>query len=278
MMQFGGYRPRCLADIVACHARYYAEHWGFGLAFEAKVAHELGAFAAGMVAGQDLLLVADDDGRFAGSVVIDASGGGARGAHLRWFIVAVPGRGLGRQLIRKALSFCDERRHPSVWLTTFAGLGAARRLYEEHGFRLIEEKAEDQWQGGVREQFVRAPAQGSVSMRAPSGSGDAKSDFPYWLVAAALVAVAAALAIARSDLYAQVFATVIAGIGITLFVTVVAFALASALGLGIALMQLSGSATARQVARFYVEIIRGVRSSCCCSGSPLPAYLPLSPG
>ena len=48
------------------------------------------------------------------------------------------------------------------------------------------------------------------------------------------------------------------GIGITIFVTVVAFALASALGLGIALMGMSGSKLLRQIARFYVEIIRGV--------------------
>lgn len=77
-------------------------------------------------------------------------------------------------------------------------------------------------------------------------------------MAAAAAAVAAAVAIASSDLYAQVFQTVAKGIGVTVFVTVVAFALACLLGLGLALMALSGSAVARQVARFYVEVIRGV--------------------
>lgn len=95
-------------------------------------------------------------------------------------------------------------------------------------------------------------------MSGQSSAKDSRTEFPYWLLAAALVAIAAAMAIARSDLYAQVFATVIAGIGITLFVTVIGFTLASALGLGIALMGLSGSAWLRQIARFYVEIIRGV--------------------
>ncbi|RVD56584.1 amino acid ABC transporter permease [Mesorhizobium sp. M2D.F.Ca.ET.185.01.1.1] len=85
-----------------------------------------------------------------------------------------------------------------------------------------------------------------------------KPEFPWWLAAALVLALAAALAIASSDLYAQVFATVAKGIGITIFVTAVAFALASALGLGIALMALSGSQWLRQIARFYVEIIRGV--------------------
>ena len=83
-------------------------------------------------------------------------------------------------------------------------------------------------------------------------------EFPYWLAAAAFIAVAAALAIAASDLYSQVFGVVAKGIGITIFVTVVGFALACLIGLGIALMALSGSVVLRQVARFYVEIVRGI--------------------
>jgi polar amino acid transport system permease protein len=94
-------------------------------------------------------------------------------------------------------------------------------------------------------------------MLPPPGSGT-RNDFPYWLAAALLIAVAAAIYIAANDLYAQLFATVATGIAITIFVTVVAFALASAVGLGIALMGLSGSNLLRQTARFYVEIIRGV--------------------
>jgi polar amino acid transport system permease protein len=94
-------------------------------------------------------------------------------------------------------------------------------------------------------------------MPPPPGSTD-KKDFPYWLAAAVLIAVAAAIYIAANNLYAQVFRTVATGVLVTVFVTVVAFALASALGLGIALMGISGSNFLRQIARFYVEVIRGV--------------------
>ncbi|EIM75175.1 polar amino acid ABC transporter inner membrane subunit [Nitratireductor aquibiodomus RA22] len=94
---------------------------------------------------------------------------------------------------------------------------------------------------------------------AVSGSRPAtKRDFPWWLAVAGAIALGVALLIATSDLYAQVFAIVSRGIGITVFVTVVGFALATAVGLGIALMSLSGSLALRQIARFYVEIIRGV--------------------
>lgn len=85
-----------------------------------------------------------------------------------------------------------------------------------------------------------------------------KPAFPWWLAVAVAIAVVAGLAIASSDLYSQVFSTVAAGIGVTIFVTIVAFALASLLGLGVALMALSSARWLIQIARFYVEIIRGV--------------------
>jgi polar amino acid transport system permease protein len=95
-------------------------------------------------------------------------------------------------------------------------------------------------------------------MPAPSTVSAQGNEFPWWLAAAAAIALAVALFVATSDLYAQVFSVVATGLGVTIFVTLVAFALASALGLGIALMGLSGSVWLRQVARFYIEIIRGI--------------------
>ena len=85
-----------------------------------------------------------------------------------------------------------------------------------------------------------------------------QQDFPWWLAATVVVAAGCAIIIAANGLYAQVFGIVAQGIGITIFVTVVAFALASAIGLGVALMALSGSVWLRQIGRFYVEIIRGI--------------------
>lgn len=77
-------------------------------------------------------------------------------------------------------------------------------------------------------------------------------------MALALVALASAIAIAANTLYSQIFATVVQGVWITIYVTLVGFTLASLLGLGIALMTLSGSIWLRQIARFYVEICRGI--------------------
>ncbi len=92
-------------------------------------------------------------------------------------------------------------------------------------------------------------------MPPPSRRG---GDFPWWLVAAALLAGWLGWTIASDAVYAQIAATLRKGIGVTIFVTVTAFALASALGLLLAVAALSRFAVLRQVARFYIEIVRGV--------------------
>lgn len=61
-----------------------------------------------------------------------------------------------------------------------------------------------------------------------------------------------------NDIYAQVFDKITNGIGITIFVTVIGFASASAIGLGLAVMCLSRFLILRQLARFYIEVIRGL--------------------
>ncbi len=92
----------------------------------------------------------------------------------------------------------------------------------------------------------------------PASPQTTKGDYPWWLVALALIAVALAVVIATNGIYRQVFGIVVAGLWVTIFVTIVGFALATALGLGIALMALSEHNVLRQIARFYTEVIRGI--------------------
>lgn len=82
--------------------------------------------------------------------------------------------------------------------------------------------------------------------------------FPWWLVAVIGIGTVLSWQIATSELYSEIFTIVARGAGITVFVTVVAFTLAAALGLGVALAALSRFTPLQQIARFYVEVIRGV--------------------
>jgi len=149
-IKLDGYRPGCAASIVKLHMDYYAGEWGFGRLFEAMVAGELGAFLSRYDAEQDLFLnafAADD--ALLGSITIDGAGGDT--AQLRWFIVsaAARGAGLGRELMDRAMGFCRDRCFDRVFLTTFAGLDVARKLYEGAGFRLTDETEKDPWSGTV---------------------------------------------------------------------------------------------------------------------------------
>jgi GNAT superfamily N-acetyltransferase len=153
-----GYRPGCIGRIATLHADYYTHASGFGVKFEAKVARELAAFCVDYQPERDGLWLALADGRVEGSIVIDGSHAPADGAHLRWFIAsdALRGRGAGRALLEAALAFADTR-YERVYLWTFAGLAAARHLYEAHGFVLAEQQPGAQWGKLVEEQrFVRA--------------------------------------------------------------------------------------------------------------------------
>ncbi len=83
-------------------------------------------------------------------------------------------------------------------------------------------------------------------------------DFPWWLVIAAAIAAYLMYRVVADDLYAQVLRTLSKGIFVTIFVTLVAFAMATALGLLLAVASMSRFLLLRQLARFYIEIIRGI--------------------
>lgn len=149
-----GHLPGTLGRITELHGSYYAAHWALDLRFEVEVAAELADFLLRFDARHDGLWVARQDDRIVGSIVIDGGRDGGRAARLRWFIVAPDsqGGGLGGRLIETALAFTRQRGFESVYLWTFDGLAAARRLYDRAGFELLEQKTDDVWGAAVTHQ------------------------------------------------------------------------------------------------------------------------------
>lgn len=161
-----GYQPGVIGRCVEMHARYYARTAGFGAVFESTVAAGLGAFVprlgqADSGQADNGLWVAVRGGEIVGIVAIDGEdlnggepGGAGRVAHLRWFIVddGARGGGIGRRLLAEAVAFCDRRGFDETRLWTFRGLDAARRLYEQAGFAMVQETPGRQWGAEVMEQ------------------------------------------------------------------------------------------------------------------------------
>jgi GNAT superfamily N-acetyltransferase len=149
-----GYVPGAIGRVTGMHAAYYHREWGFGLFFEVRVAVELAEFLSRYDEGRDGFWTANVDGSIEGSIAIDGLHAGVEGAHLRWFIVsdALRGQGAGSRLIETAISFCRDCGYRRVYLNTFEGLHAARRLYQRCGFRLVEQHSGTQWGRQVDEQ------------------------------------------------------------------------------------------------------------------------------
>jgi polar amino acid transport system permease protein len=85
-----------------------------------------------------------------------------------------------------------------------------------------------------------------------------RREIPYWLLAAIFLALLFGWLIVADGDYAVIFHAIRQGVLVTLWVTIVAFALATALGLVVALGRVSRRRVLREIATFYVEIVRGI--------------------
>ena len=152
--KLSGYIPGAIGRITELHADYYSKHRGFDLFFESKVALELSEFLNRFDETHDGFWVVTVDNTIVGAVAIDGSEAKTSGARLRWFIVGpeYQGRGIGQRLLGEAITFCRRANIRRVYLHSFAGLDAARHLYEKSSFVLCEEKEDTTWGKTVTEQ------------------------------------------------------------------------------------------------------------------------------
>jgi GNAT superfamily N-acetyltransferase len=139
---------RCgdLGRIVALHGTAYESLEGFGLRFEAFVAHTVAEFVLDNDA-RGRIWLAERDGRLAGCAAIAERPGNA--AQLRWVLVdaASRGTGLGRSLVTAAIDWCIVRRFDCIRLETTEGLPVSMRLYRTLGFRTVSSESAELWDG-----------------------------------------------------------------------------------------------------------------------------------
>lgn len=151
-----GWIKGALGWVVAEHGRYYETHWQLGATFEAKVAEAMGEWMGRYDPARDLLLLALDDEGILGAISLDGSGPhvATDGARIRFFIMAdrARGRGVGRFLMHHMMTFIRDAGFDRAFLTTFRGLDAARKLYENNGWVLTQESLDTSWGTPLHEQ------------------------------------------------------------------------------------------------------------------------------
>jgi GNAT superfamily N-acetyltransferase len=135
-------RPGDLGWVVMAHGEVYAEEFGWDGDFEALVARIVADFAAGGDDARDAAWIAELDGNRVGCVFVVADGEHEATAKLRILLVhpAGRGRGLGRRLVGTAVGFARDAGYARIKLWTNHPLVAARRIYLEHGFELVDEQ------------------------------------------------------------------------------------------------------------------------------------------
>ncbi len=81
---------------------------------------------------------------------------------------------------------------------------------------------------------------------------------PYWLAITVFLGLLLLGSIITNQNYHVIFTAIAAGMWVTLYVSLIAFALSLLLGLLLGLARVSGQRWVRELASFYVEIMRGV--------------------
>ena len=145
-------QPGDIGYLIYLHGVLYAKEYGWDCTFEGYVAESLTKSIPSFDDSTARLWIAEINGKIIGSIGIVPDSNSE--AQLRWFLVHPNhrGRGLGRELLNKALQFSRNHGFKSVFLWTVSDLEAAAHLYQWAGFRKTEEKTHQIWGKTITEE------------------------------------------------------------------------------------------------------------------------------
>jgi DNA-binding MarR family transcriptional regulator/GNAT superfamily N-acetyltransferase len=148
------HRPGDMGWVVYREAALYAQEYGFNEEFEALVARIVADFLTDFDPRCERCWIAEVNGQNVGHIFLVKHPTDPATAKLRLLLVEPSARGLrvGSALVEECVNFARSVGYKKITLWTQSILTAARHVYQNAGFRLVEEKANFQFGKDLRSQ------------------------------------------------------------------------------------------------------------------------------
>ena len=136
-------RPGDMGWVISRHGELYAKEYGWDEHFEALVANLAADFITNFDARVERCWIAERDGERLGCIFLIRHRDEAATARLRMLLVepSARGLGLGKALVHECVSFARTAGYKRVVLWTVDSLSAAGHIYQQVGFKLVQEQA-----------------------------------------------------------------------------------------------------------------------------------------